>query len=67
MDFSTSKGVRKQKTSKSVNAGTGHRLQFYVIPPRETVTLQEFEEYAVERLKGKSILESIHHVAYCRA
>ncbi|XP_048758836.1 DNA primase large subunit-like [Ostrea edulis] len=58
MDFSTSKGVRKQKTSKSVNAGTGHRLQFYVIPPRETVTLQEFEEYAVERLKVLKAVEN---------
>lgn len=44
--------VKRQKNSKSIKSGAEHRLQIYKIPPRETVTLQEFEEYAVERLKG---------------
>ncbi len=30
-----------------------HSLQFYTIPPTENISLQEFEDFAVERLKGK--------------
>lgn len=44
--------VKRQKISKLIKSGAEHRLQIYKIPPKETVTLQEFEEYAVERLKG---------------
>ena len=29
-----------------------HSLQFYSLPPNENITLQEFETYALERLKG---------------
>ena len=53
MEINTSKRVRRQKNLRSVYAGAEHRLQFYKIPPKETVSLQEFEEYAIERLKGK--------------
>lgn len=44
--------VKRQKNSKLIKSGAEHRLQIYKIPPKETVTLQEFEDYAVERLKG---------------
>ena len=30
-----------------------HNLQLYCIPPNENISLQEFEELAVERLKSK--------------
>ena len=29
-----------------------HGLQFYTNPPTDTIALQEFGDYAVERLKG---------------
>lgn len=30
-----------------------HRLNFYVIPPTAEITLEEFEQWAIDRLKGK--------------
>lgn len=29
-----------------------HRLNFYSVPPTAEVTLEEFEEWAIHRLKG---------------
>jgi hypothetical protein len=29
-----------------------HRLNFYVVPPTAEITLEEFESWAIERLKG---------------
>jgi DNA primase large subunit len=31
-----------------------HRLNFYVLPPTAEVTLDEFETWAINRLKGKN-------------
>lgn len=44
--------TKRPKNSKLIKSGAEHRLQIYKVPPKDTVTLQEFEEYAVERLKG---------------
>jgi DNA primase large subunit len=30
-----------------------HRLNFYVLPPTAEITLEEFETWAITRLKGK--------------
>jgi DNA primase large subunit len=29
-----------------------HRLNFYAVPPTAEITLEEFEEWAINRLKG---------------
>jgi DNA primase large subunit len=29
-----------------------HRLNFYTLPPTKEITLEEFEEWAIDRLKG---------------
>ena len=29
-----------------------HSLQFYSVPPTDNISLQEFEDLAIERLKG---------------
>jgi DNA primase large subunit len=31
-----------------------HRLNFYVLPPTLDITLEEFEEWAIARLKGSN-------------
>lgn len=32
-----------------------HRLNFYEIPPTDEITLEQFEQWAIDRLKGSSI------------
>ncbi len=32
-----------------------HNLQLYSIPPAEYISLQEFEELAIDRLKGRKL------------
>jgi hypothetical protein len=32
-----------------------HRLNFYVLPPTAEITLEEFEQWAIDRLKGTRI------------
>jgi DNA primase large subunit len=39
-----------------------HRLNFYVLPPTAEITLEEFETWAINRLKGGSIQESLSYV-----
>lgn len=50
---------RKSKITKledAENAGKYvHGLQMYKIPPTDNITLEEFEEFAIDRLKGKLI------------
>lgn len=29
-----------------------HRLNFYILPPTAEITLEEFEQWAIDRLKG---------------
>lgn len=56
MDFSTK--VNKSRSQRRIQKeGFGsynesHNLQFYTLPPTEIISLQEFEDSAVERLKG---------------
>lgn len=33
-----------------------HRLNFYDVPPTSEITLEEFEQWAIDRLKGKTML-----------
>ena len=50
-------GGRKSKSTKledTENAGKYvHGLQMYKVPPTDNITLEEFEEFAIDRLKGK--------------
>ena len=53
MDFaSNNKKSGRSAKSKKPNVLFGHNLQFYKIPPNGEISLQEFEDYAVDRLKG---------------
>lgn len=58
-------GNRKNRRSRinpldsSQNAWTHtHGLQMYKIPPTDNITLEEFEEFAIDRLKGTYMIMS---------
>lgn len=36
-----------------------HRLNFYILPPTVEITLEEFETWAIDRLKGEHSFDSI--------
>jgi len=38
--------------------GYPHRLNFYQVPPTAEITLEQFEQWAIDRLKG-SMLSSL--------
>ena len=57
MEFNAAKSARRIKKRNTVKLGGlaneyPHDLQFYSIPPIGNLSLQDFEEFAVERLKG---------------
>lgn len=55
MSFVASRPRRKIYYSSKLNTEYGHSLQMYSVPPNETISLQEFEEFALERLKGTPV------------
>ena len=59
-DFDRSMQFTRRRKSKSTKledteyAGKYvHGLQMYRVPPTDNITLEEFEEFAIDRLKGK--------------
>lgn len=52
MEIIKTKQRRPGGIKSEVKQKYAHPLQFYSLPPEETISLQEFEEFAVERLKG---------------
>ena len=52
-------GGKKKRGRLIVKDGTdvtdnyAHRLQLYRQPPTEEISLEDFEKFAIERLKGK--------------
>jgi len=60
MDFGGRLKSRKlQNNADAVDDRYPHRLQLYTTPPSDTISLQEFEELAVERLKVLKAIETI--------
>jgi DNA primase large subunit len=49
---------RQFATAEFVQQDYDHRLTFYTIPPTKEITLEEFEEWAIHRLKVLSELEA---------
>ena len=48
-----------------------HRLNFYSVPPTADITLEEFEEWAIQRLKGTLAISpplkcQLHNHHHCR-
>lgn len=52
MQFS---GRRKKVNLSSQSELYGHAVQFYAQPPLENISLNEFETFAVERLKCEDL------------
>ena len=48
----TRKAGSKGKPAQFANAAYPHRLNFYQLPPTAEITLDEFEQWAIDRLKG---------------
>lgn len=60
MDFTTRKNRQRPQAhvqTENLEALYPHNVQLYHIPPTQDVTLQTFEDLAVERLKVLRILE----------
>lgn len=59
MQFTGNRSRRKSKITKLEGTENGgkylHGLQMYKIPPTDNITLEEFEEFAIDRLKGKNV------------
>ncbi|KAJ8306542.1 hypothetical protein KUTeg_017087 [Tegillarca granosa] len=53
-----SKARRNRHNIKKEQDTLSHPLQFYKIPPSDTISLQKFEEYAIERLKVLKAVEN---------
>ena len=43
------------KSKNEIPKATTDRLQMYKIPPTNKISLEEFEVFAIERLKGKCV------------
>ncbi len=49
MDYKKKQFAQPQFKQQEYN----HRLNFYTLPPTAEITLEEFEEWAIARLKGE--------------
>ena len=61
MDFK-SKTPRSRRRQLKLEGGRNeatypHSLQFYSQPPTQNISLQEFEDFAIDRLRGERYLE----------
>jgi DNA primase large subunit len=41
-----------------------HRLSFYDVPPTQEISLEEFETWAIDRLRSKNVYRSFRCRAY---
>lgn len=55
MEFQSTRSSARRtiKSSAKCKSEYPHSLQLYTVPPSETISLQELEDWAVERLKGQ--------------
>ena len=54
MEFQSPRPRRSIRNTTKLKTEYKNSLQLYTIPPNEVISLQEFEEFAIDRLKGKA-------------
>ena len=61
MDFGNKTRSKRRKHGNKENIPEiyNHNLQFYKMPPVDTISLFEFEDYAVERLRGMQFVGGV--------
>jgi DNA primase large subunit len=59
MDFTKKSKIKPLKTAdeESIDRFTPHNCMFYILPPQNDVSLKDFEDLAIERLKLLRVLE----------
>ena len=60
----TKRRNRAQVNNKSYDGSYSQRLQMYKLPPTKTISLYEFEDFAVERLKGIDLTSSLGRAVF---
>ncbi|XP_052276679.1 DNA primase large subunit-like isoform X2 [Dreissena polymorpha] len=58
MDFRNIKRIKRKANGNTALDSYCSRLQLYKVPPTDTISLYEFEEYAIERLKVLKAIET---------
>lgn len=53
MDFTPKRKRFAWKETETVQSKYNHDLQMYKDPPEDNISFEEFQQIAVERLKGK--------------
>jgi len=67
MQFNSKQRYSRVNKANVRTAEYSNRLQLYTVPPTETISLHDFEELAIDRLKGTLVYKisiSMQHYSH---